>query len=105
MMTDRPARLYGLRERGRITEGWHADLVVFDPGSVDSEAAELVNDLPGGGERLVAGSRGIEHVLVGGVEVVVGGVVTERRPGRVLRSGIDTETVSLESVRRPPLAR
>ncbi len=100
MMTDRPARHYGLRRRGRVAPGWHADLVVFDPATVGSEPARLVADLPGGGERLVAGSVGIAHVVVGGGEVVVDGVATAARPGRVLRSGADTETVSLADVRR-----
>ena len=100
MMTDRPARLYGLRGRGRVAPGWHADLVVFDPATVASGPAELVADLPGGGERLVAGSVGIHHVLVAGDEVVTDGVTTGARPGQVLRSGRDTETVSLADVRR-----
>jgi N-acyl-D-aspartate/D-glutamate deacylase len=100
MMTDRPARHYGLRERGRIVEGWHADLVVFDPATVASEPARVVADLPGGGERLLAGSHGVHRVIVGGQEVVADGVVTELRPGRVLRSGADSESVTLESVRR-----
>jgi len=98
-MTDRPARLYGLRHRGRIDVGWHADLVVFDPATVASEAAELVADLPGGGGRLVAGSVGVDHVLVAGVGVAAGGNVTDERPGRVLRSGRDTDTVSLADLR------
>jgi len=99
MMTDRPARLYGLAGRGRIEPGWHADLVVFDPATVASGPAELVADLPGGGGRLVAGSTGVDHVIVAGVEVVVGGATTAARPGRVLRSGRDTETVSLARFR------
>jgi N-acyl-D-aspartate/D-glutamate deacylase len=105
MMTDRPSRHYGLRERGRVAEGWHADLVVFDPAAVASDPAGLIDDLPGGGERLFATARGIAHVLVAGTEVVTDGVVTGHRPGRVLRSGADTETVSLDTVRRWPPRR
>jgi N-acyl-D-aspartate/D-glutamate deacylase len=100
MMTDRPARHYGLRDRGRVAEGWYADLVVFDPGTIGSSPARVVADLPGGGERLLAESRGVEHVFVAGREVVTGGVVTDERPGTVLHSGRDTETVTLADVRR-----
>ena len=70
MMTDRPARFYGLTGRGRIAEGCHADLVVFDPDRVGSLPVTLRRDLPGGGERLHAGSTGVDHVLVAGREVV-----------------------------------
>lgn len=100
MMSDRPARHYGLRHRGRVAEGWWADLVVFDPHRVGTRATELRHDLPGGGERLFAGANGIHQVLVAGQAVVVDGEVTDARPGRVLRSGADTDTVSLAAVRR-----
>ena len=102
MMTDRPARHYGLSDRGRVTPGWYADLVVFDPDQVASGPTEVLRDLPGGGERLCAASRGISHVFVGGREVIADGVDTGDRPGRVLRSGHDTHTVTLADVRRSP---
>jgi N-acyl-D-aspartate/D-glutamate deacylase len=94
MMTDRPARHYGLRHRGRIEPGWHADLVIFDPSTVGTKPAELRHDLPGGGERLYAEADGIELVLVGGQVLVERGGFTGARPGTVLRSGRDTETVT-----------
>jgi N-acyl-D-aspartate/D-glutamate deacylase len=100
MMTDRPARLYGLRDRGRLRDGAHADLVVFDPASVASTPAELRTDLPGGAPRLHATARGVDHVFVNGVEVASGGAPTDARPGTVLRSGRDTETVDLAAVRQ-----
>ena len=100
MMTDRPARHYGLRDRGRIADGFLADLVVFDARRGGNPPATVLHDLPGGGERLYAGSHGIDHVFVGGRQVVADSEVTDERPGRVLRSGRDTETVSLADVRR-----
>src|SRR5690625_4438196 len=51
MMTDEPAQLFGLIDRGRITEGHHADVVVVDPETVGSENARLVNDLPADSPR------------------------------------------------------
>ncbi|MDN3260878.1 D-aminoacylase [Streptomyces sp. CSDS2] len=94
MLTDDPARLFGLRERGRVAEGFHADLVLFDPERVDAGRARLVHDLPGDGPRLHSEAIGVRTVWVNGVETVRDGRVTGAVPGRVLRSGRDTRTVS-----------
>ena len=93
LITDAPAQLFGLRDRGRIEEGFHADLVVFDPETIGSEAAALVNDLPGDSPRLTADSQGIVRVFVNGVQTVADGKATGATPGTILRSGRDTATV------------
>jgi N-acyl-D-aspartate/D-glutamate deacylase len=94
MMTSEPAALFGLRDRGVLREGAFADIVVFDPATVDAEDATLVADLPGDSARLTAGSIGVRRVLVNGTPIVVDGATTGATPGTVLRSGRDTHTVT-----------
>jgi N-acyl-D-aspartate/D-glutamate deacylase len=96
-LTDVPARLFGLRDRGRLAEGWIADIVVFDPATIDSAEVQLVSDLPGGTSRLYAGAIGVEKVFVNGRLTVDGGQATGVLPGTVLRSGRDTDTVTVGS--------
>jgi N-acyl-D-aspartate/D-glutamate deacylase len=95
LLTDVPARLYGLTGRGRIEPGAHADLVVFDPETIGSAPAAWVRDLPGGAPRMIAASTGVTRVLVNGAVTVVDGEPTGARPGTVLRSGRDTDTVTV----------
>jgi N-acyl-D-aspartate/D-glutamate deacylase len=94
-MTSVPAELFGLRDRGVITEGAHADLLLFDPETIASEPAEERHDLPGGALRLYAGAVGVEQVVVGGETIVERGVLTDVMPGTLLRSGVDTDTVTV----------
>jgi N-acyl-D-aspartate/D-glutamate deacylase len=90
LMTQVPAELYGLRDRGRLAEGAWADIVVFDETTVASGTLETRFDLPAEAGRLYSEPVGIDTVLVNGVPVVRDGAVTGERPGALLRSGVDT---------------
>jgi N-acyl-D-aspartate/D-glutamate deacylase len=94
MITGAQADVFGIIDRGYLREGYHADLVVFDPAEIASEDASLHFDLPGDAPRLTAGAIGIKRVLVNGVETIRDGEVTGARPGTLLRSGRDTVTVA-----------
>jgi N-acyl-D-aspartate/D-glutamate deacylase len=95
LMTQMPAQLFGIRDRGVIREGNYADVVLFDPERVDTGEVRLVDDLPGGTSRLYADAIGVPHVFVNGTAIVADGVATGSRPGTVLRSGRDTYTVPI----------
>jgi N-acyl-D-aspartate/D-glutamate deacylase len=93
MISGAQADVFGLTDRGYLREGYHADLVVFDPQEVAAEDASLHFDLPGDAPRLTAGAIGVKRVLVNGVETIRDGKATGARPGTLLRSGRDTVSV------------
>ncbi|QMU79399.1 amidohydrolase family protein [Streptacidiphilus sp. PB12-B1b] len=93
MLTADPAGLFGLRDRGTVAVGNHADLVLFDPERIDAGPATLVHDLPGDSPRLDSRAEGVVSVRVNGVETVRDDRLTGAVPGRVLRSGRDTRSV------------
>jgi N-acyl-D-aspartate/D-glutamate deacylase len=90
LMTDVPARLFGLHGRGRVAPEWFADIAVIDPENVGSTPTHRSYDLPGGAYRMMAEPHGVVRVLVNGVETICDGKPTGRRAGTVLRSRRDT---------------
>jgi len=75
-MTSLPAANIGIRERGSLTEGFYADVVVFDPAAVRDHATF---------EEPLQYATGIEHVFVNGEQVLEDGEHTGATPGRVVR--------------------
>jgi len=71
-----PAENLGLERRGRLAPGQYADLVVFDPNTVQDHATF---------DRPHQYASGVQHVFVNGTQVLKDGEHTDARPGRVLR--------------------
>ncbi len=92
MMTQAPARLIGLRDRGELRAGWAADVVLFDMSTVDRGMLHTRTDFPGGATRLYADAIGVVEVLVNGPTIVKDGQWSGATPGTLLRSGRDTRS-------------
>jgi N-acyl-D-amino-acid deacylase len=72
-----PALRFGLHDRGLLYQGMVADLVIFDPQTIQDRATYSEPRLS---------PAGIEQVFVNGVQVVRdGALVPDARPGRVVR--------------------
>jgi N-acyl-D-amino-acid deacylase len=80
-MTGLTARNFGLADRGELREGAYADLVLFDPETVDAASTY---------ESPVAPARGIHTVIVNGQLAWRDGHGTGATPGRVLQRGART---------------
>jgi N-acyl-D-aspartate/D-glutamate deacylase len=85
-LTSVPADLFGIPKRGRIAQGLVADLTLFDPATVDAKDPEYVWDLPGGGKRFIAKSKGIKTTIVSGQVLYQDDQYQGGLPGKVLRS-------------------
>ncbi len=79
-LTSQPAELFGIRERGCLAPGFHADLLLFDPARVGRGPRKRVFDLPGGEPRLTTEPLGVHGVWVNGEKLGEG-----KLPGRLLR--------------------
>jgi N-acyl-D-aspartate/D-glutamate deacylase len=86
-LTSRIASFLGLTDRGTLEVGKAADLVVFDPDTVEPLALQTLDDIPGGGTRMTKPAAGIPWVVVGGEPVVEHGEATAALPGAVLGRG------------------
>ena len=85
-LTGHPHQAFRIPGRGLVQEGYFADLVAFDPERVGCTPVERVGDQPGGADRLVVRSTGVEHVWVNGVITRRAGEdVPDAAPGRLLR--------------------
>ena len=83
-----PAAYFGIRDRGTLAPGMAADIVVFDPNTIDSNLRpEFIHDFPDSVGRLVKRSRGIHYTIVNGqILYAPGDTASTARPGRVLKS-------------------
>lgn len=84
-ITGKSAEIIGLKERGQLKEGWHADINVIDYDNLSTCHPEYVNDFPHGGGRFVVKARGYDATLVGGQVIIENGDHTGVRPGSVIR--------------------
>ena len=85
-MTSMPADQYNQRDRGRIKEGAFADLVVFDPDTIQDEATYVdPHRYP----------SGIHHVMINGRFVIKSGALTGERPGVWIKGPARPERVTI----------
>ncbi len=86
-LTSEPAEIYGIRDRGHLAVGAHADLLLFDPHTVDRGPSRRVFDLPAGAARLTTDAIGVHGVWVNGVRIVDEDGVerSDARSGQLLR--------------------
>ncbi len=84
-LTDVPARMIGLGDRGRLAPGYKADINVIDLDRLHVAAPHSVHNLPGGGRRLEQKAEGYRATIVTGEVTYRDGAFTGALPGRLVR--------------------
>jgi N-acyl-D-amino-acid deacylase len=84
-LTEDPARLYGLGDRGVLAPGKKADCNVIDLDGLSLVRPEQLHDLPGGAGRLVQRAEGYVATFVHGMQTIDHDQRTDELPGRLVR--------------------
>jgi N-acyl-D-aspartate/D-glutamate deacylase len=95
IFTKRQADFIGLKDRGVLAVGKHADILVIDLEKIGVTVPEMRADLPANGKRLYTEARGFDFVIVNGAPILDHGTYTKALPGRVFRAGVDTYTTNI----------
>jgi len=85
-IAENSATAFGIYDRGLLQLGMAADLVVFDPDSVQPVTGDVVHDFPDNGWRMRELAEGIHYTVVNGEVLLEKGAHTGSYPGRVLHN-------------------
>jgi N-acyl-D-amino-acid deacylase len=84
-LTQDPARLYGLNDRGVLAPGRKADCNVIDLDDLGLVRPDQLHDLPGGAGRLVQRAEGYVATFINGTQTIEHDQRTDELPGRLVR--------------------
>jgi N-acyl-D-aspartate/D-glutamate deacylase len=84
-LTHDNAAAWELKGRGLVSEGYQADLVLFEEGRIRPKLPTVETDLPGGARRLVQKAEGIRATIVNGAVAFEDGEATGAFAGTVLK--------------------
>ena len=84
-LTSSTAQMFGMFDRGQLTEGMIADINVIDFDSLRLLRPEAIFDLPAGGRRLVQRVEGYDLTIKAGEVIFVRGDHTGALPGKLVR--------------------
>ncbi|MDA0336272.1 MAG: amidohydrolase family protein [bacterium] len=86
MLTEKQARVLGLKDRGVLALGQKADINVIDVDRVSECQPERVNDFPGGAARLIQRGVGYRCTVVNGEVILENDELTGGQSGVILRN-------------------
>ena len=87
-LTFENASVFGIYDRGLLRPGMAADIVTFNPNTINTVDEDVVHDLPGGSWRMRELATGVHHTIVNGQVLIEDGRPTGALPGRVLRNSL-----------------
>ena len=83
-MTHEVAEAWGIQDRGLLKEGMAADVVIFDPATIDRGEEVFVHDVPGDANRYVRHPEGVDTVLINGAIAHTNGAYTGATVGQIV---------------------